>query len=338
MDRTDVRPISPLDLPNVRRVIARSLPLDLAVALSRGINGLEDALLASFPLADFGAPTLVMRQGDNTYVGQFRHRMAEQVAQLTLVAPEPQEGDSTIWIRLLEALAFEAGKRGAHLLSAEIDESHAAFPSFRMAGFAVYSRQVILRREPGSVQRGQPDLLRPACSQDAIGISVLWANTVPRLLQQAEPLPDPDCSGGLVYERDGQVAAYLSVTEGKSGIVIKPYFHPEIYEQTSEIILSALARISHAGDLPVYLYARAYQDWLQRVLEEVEFAPWTHQALMVKYTTVRAERAEVAALHPLEASRLRPPVADGPLPLHKLSTRNSHVPSNGYRGGRLNHK
>ncbi|WP_119066078.1 hypothetical protein [Aggregatilinea lenta] len=334
MDRTDVRPISPLDLPNVRRVIARSLPLDQAAALSKGINGLEDALLASFPLADFGAPTLVMRQGDNTYVGQFRHR--DQVAQLTLVAPEPQEGDSPIWTRLLEALAFEAGKRGAHLLSAEIDEEHAAFPSFRMAGFAVYSRQVILRREPSSVPRGQPDLLRPACSQDAIGISVLWSNTVPRLLQQAEPLPDPDC-GGLVYERDGQIAAYLAVTEGKSGVVIKPYFHPEIYEQTADITLSALARISHAEDLPVYLYARAYQDWLQRVLEEVEFAPWTHQALMVKYTTVRAERAEVAALHPLEASRLRPPVADGPLPLHKLTTHNGRA-ANGHRGGRFSQK
>jgi hypothetical protein len=314
------------------------LPLDLAAALSKGINGLEDALLASFPLADFGAPTLVMRQGDSTYVGQFRHRMGDQVAQLTLVAPEPQEGDSPIWTRLLEALAFEAGKRGAHLLSAEIDEGHAAFPSFRMAGFAVYSRQVILRREPASVQRGQPDMLRPACSQDAIGISVLWANTVPRLLQQAEPLPDPDYSGGLVYERDGQIAAYLSVTDGKSGIVIKPYFHPEIYEQTSDIILAALARTSHAEDLPVYLYARAYQDWLQRVLEEVEFVPWTHQALMVKYTTVRAERAEVAALHPLEASRLRPPVANGPLPLHKLSTHNGRAPANERSGGGFNQK
>ncbi|HML22594.1 MAG TPA: hypothetical protein PKD09_13150 [Aggregatilinea sp.] len=314
------------------------MPLDLAAALSKGINGLEDALLASFPLADFGAPTLVMRQGDSTYVGQFRHRMGDQVAQLTLVAPEPQEGDSPIWTRLLEALAFEAGKRGAHLLSAEIDEGHAAFPSFRMAGFAVYSRQVILRREPASVQRGQPDMLRPACSQDAIGISVLWANTVPRLLQQAEPLPDPDYSGGLVYERDGQIAAYLSVTDGKSGIVIKPYFHPEIYEQTSDIILAALARTSHAEDLPVYLYARAYQDWLQRVLEEVEFVPWTHQALMVKYTTVRAERAEVAALHPLEASRLRPPVANGPLPLHKLSTHNGRAPANERSGGGFNQK
>ncbi len=324
MNRTDVRPVSPLDLPVVRRAIAKSLPLDLMAALSRGISGLEDALLAAVPLTDFGAPTLVLRNGDGAYVGQFRHRTGETVAQLTLVAPEPDDGDNPHWIRLLESLAYEAGRRGAHLLSAELDEDHEAFRAFRRAGFAVYSRQVILRRTPGGVPQGDPDLVRPVTGRDSIGISVLWANTVPRLLQQAEPLPGPDC-GGLVYERDGQIAAYLTITEGKCGIVIKPYFHPEIYEQTSAIILAALAHIGAAETLPVYLYARAYQDWLQRVLEEVEFVPWTHQALLVKYTTVRADRVEIPALNALESNRLLPPVPDGPLTLHKLSSVGGHT-------------
>lgn len=333
MNRTDVRPVSPLDLPVVRRAIAKSLPLDLMAALSRGISGLEDALLAAVPLTDFGAPTLVLRNGDGAYVGQFRHRMGEPVAQLTLVAPEPEDGDSPHWVRLLEALACEAGRRGAHLLSAEVDELHEAFRAFRRAGFAVYSRQVILRRDLSGAQRGEPNLVRPVTSRDSIGINVLWTNTVPRLLQQAEPLPDPGC-GGLVYERDGQIAAYLAVTEGKSGIVIKPYFHPEIYEQTSAIILAALAHIDAAETLPVYLYARAYQDWLQRVLEEVEFVPWTRQALLVKYTTVRTDRVELPVLHALESSRLLPPVPDGPLTLHKLSSVSGHTSPAGGDGRR----
>jgi hypothetical protein len=318
MGRSDPRSITPLDLPFVRRVLPQGLPLDLGTYLTRGLHGLEDAFLSSVPLADLGAPTLVQRNGDGGYVSQFRLR--DTVAQLTLLAPEPQEGETRDWTHMMDAIVVEAGKRGAHLISAEVAEDHPVFLAFRMAGFAVYSRQVILQRAPGPVTGGESGLLRPEYDRDAIAINTLYANTVPRLLQQAEPLAGPDCCG-LVYEREGQIAGYLAVTEGKSGVVIKPYFHPEVYDQASAIILSALTYIPRAERLPVYIYARAYQDWLRGVLEQVEFKPWTHQALMVKYTLVRVERTELLTVPGLEASRLRPPVADGPMHLHKSITR-----------------
>jgi hypothetical protein len=188
----------------------------------------------------------------------------------------------------------------------------------------VYSRQVILRREPGPLLGGQMELLRPEEERDGIAINVLFANTVPRLLQQADPLPGPEC-GGLVYERDGQIAGYLAITEGKSGVVIKPYFHPEVYDQASAIVLSALTYIPRAERLPVYLYVRAYQDWLRGVLEQVEFSPWTHQALMVKYTLVRVKQTELIPLPGLETSRLHPPIVDGPM----------HMQRRNHRDGRL---
>lgn len=316
MPKSDPRSLTPLDLPLVRRVMPQRLPLDMSAALTRGIHGMEDALLFSVPLADLGAPTLVMRNGDSGYVGQFRHRAGDPVAHLAFLAPEPQEGDMYDWTRLLEAVAFEAGKRGAHLVNAEVAEDHPVFVSFRMAGFAVYSRQVIMRRHPAPVPAVAHNLLRPEAPHDTFAISTLHANTVPRLLQQADPLPDAGGSG-LVYERDGHMAGYLAVTEGKSGIVIKPYFHPEVYEQAPAIISSALAVLPRAAHLPVYLYARAYQDWLRGALEQVEFEPWLHQALMVKYTLVRVERTEPVALPGLEPNHLRPPVVDRPLPMHK---------------------
>lgn len=326
LNRSHPRTITPLDLPFVRRVIGQSLSLDVMAALTRGVHGLEDAFLSALPLADLGAPTLMMRHGDEGYVGQFRHRAGDTVAQLTFLAPDPETGgDLREWTRLLEAIAFEAGKRGAHMLSAELPEDHPVFSAFRMAGFAVYSRQVMLRREPGPVVAAVPDMVRPEIERDAIAINLLYANTVPRLLQQAEPLPELDCNG-LVYERDGEIAGYLSVIEGKCGIVIKPYFHPEVYDQAAAIILSALTYIPRAERLPVYLYARAYQDWLRGVLEQVEFEPWTHQALMLKYTTIRAERLEPVAVPSLEASRLRPPVADGPVHFHEPSYRVGRLP------------
>jgi hypothetical protein len=222
-------------------------------------------------------------------------------------------------------VAYEAGKRRAQLITAEVAEDHPVFMAFRGAGFAVFSRQVILRRAPGLIPEGDTKLLRPELEQDCIGIRTLHVNTVPRLLQQAEVVPVPE-GGGLVYERNGQIAGYLGVIEGKNGIVIKPYFHPEIYDQAPAIVMSALLHIPRADRLPVYLYARAYQDWLRGALEHMEFIPWTHQALLVKHTMVRVERLEPVPVSGLDASHLRPPVADGPLPLHKLFNREGRWP------------
>jgi hypothetical protein len=308
----------------MRRVIAHGLPLDMATTLTRGLPGWEETLLASVPLADLGAPTLVLRKGETAYLGQFRQRGDRKVAHVTFLAPDPQAQDVYEWARVLEAIAFEAGKRGAHLINAEVEENHPVFEAFRLAGFAVYARQVILRREPGQISAHAPAMLRPVSDRDVIAISTLRVNTVPRLLQQAELLPDLEC-GGLIYEHRGQVAGYLTVFDGKVGVVIKPYFHPEVDDQAAAIIMSALAHIPHADRVPVYLYARAYQDWLRGALDEVEFKPWTHQALMVKYTLVRAERAEAVALPGLEANRLRPPVADGPMPLRKFMNRSDRA-------------
>jgi len=318
MSNSDPRLVTPLDWPLVRRVISQCLPLDMASALTRGTPGLEEIMLSSVPLAEFGAPTLVLRKGDQAFVGQFRQRAERTGAHVTFLAPEPHEGDMYPWAQLLEALVFEAGRRGAHVISAEVPEDHTIFEAFRLAGFAVYSRQVVLRRDPQPARGGRSVMLRPEMSQDGIAISTLYYNTVPRLLQQAEPLRLPE-GDGLIYERNGQIAGYLAVVEGKTGIVIKPYFHPEAYDQVPDILLSALARLSRAEQLPVYLYARSYQDWLRGVLERVGFQPWAYQALMVKYTIVRGERMEPVAVAGLESSRLRPPVADGPLPLPKFS-------------------
>lgn len=282
MSGCEARPVTPLDLGLVRRLIAQCLPLDMASALARGLPGMEGVLLSSVPLADLGAPTVVIRNGEGGLMGQVRQCPGRGVAHLTFLAPEPQAAHLSYWMQIIEALVIEAGKRGAMLVSAEVPEDHAVFVAFRQTGFAVYSRQTILRREPGCAA-GDPTLLRPETEEDAIAISTLHANTVPRLLQQAEPLPEADHSG-LIYEKDGHIAAYLLVIEGKNGVVIKPYFHPEVYDQTAAVILSALTHIPRAEQVPVFLYARAYQDWLRGVLERAEFQPWTEHALMVKHT------------------------------------------------------
>lgn len=326
MTRLEAKPITALDIPTVRRAMSNALPLDVTTALTTGIAGLEDAMLFAVPMTDLGAPTLLLRGANGGMVGQFQHRKGETAARLTLLAPEPDENQTAEWTRLLEAMAVEAGKRGAHALTAELPEDHPVFIAFRMAGFVVYSRQVILRHGPRPLRRNLPTLLRREHERDAIAINTLFSNTVPRLLQQAEPWRGPD-GNGLIYEDDGEIAGYLAITEGKSGVMVKPFFHPEVYEEAASVILSALAYIPRADSVPVYINARAYQDWLRGALEHVEFEPWTQQALMVKYTIIRNEREALAPVPALEASRLRPPVADGSTHYHTLTRTNTNKPS-----------
>ncbi len=326
MSTSNPRAVSALDLLTVRRLVEHRLPLDMASALTSGSGGIEDAALSAVPLTDLGAPTFIMRNGHGGFVGQFQHRLGEQIAQLSFVAPEPQEGNCRDWAQFLEAIVSRTGQRGAHLVCAEIAEDHPALVAFRMAGFAVYSRQVLLRRAPAPIREVTQAGLRPAKDRDAFAITLLHANTVPRLLQQAEPLPDG--MAGLVYERDGQIAGYLAVIEGKRGVVIKPYFHPEVYDQAAAVMEAALAYLPRAAELPVYVYARAYQDWLRGLLEQVGFVPWAHQALLVKYTVVRVERPEAVTAPALEPAHRQTPAIDGPIRYRSFNGDSRFPPGN----------
>lgn len=326
MSKSNPRAVSALDLLTVRRLVEQSLPLDMVAALASGIGGVEDAALSAVPLTDLGAPTYILRNGNGGYIGQFQHRLGDQIAQLSFLAPEPREGDCRDWAQFLEAIVNRAGQRGAHLICAEVEEDHPALVAFRMAGFAVYSRQVLLRRDPAPIREVPRASLRPAMDGDSFAITLLRANTVPRLLHQADLLPD--VTTGLVYERDGTIAGYLAVMEGKRGVVIKPYFHPEVYDQAAAVMEAALAYIPRAAELPVYVYARAYQDWLRGVLEQVGFLPWAHQALLVKYTVVRVERSETATAPALETAHRHTPAIDGPIRYHSYKRDHRLPPGN----------
>ena len=312
--QSPARPITPLDLPLVHRMLGTRLSLDMCSELTRGAPGLEETFLSAVPLAGLGAPTFVLRNGENAYVGQFRLRSDRTAAQVTFLAPAPEADAPQAWVTLLEAMTYEAGKRGLHLLSAEVHQQHPSFQVFRRAGFAVYARQVILQRAPQVLRNGDGRLVRPEAAQDAFAIAALQANTVPQLLQQAEERLPAEGFQGLVYEQNGQVIGYLAVAEGKNGVVIKPYFHPEAYDRVAEVVLAALHHIPRAAEVPVYVYVRAYQDWLRSVLEQIAFETWAEQALMVRYTAVRVGRVQTAPLPEIHAQRLSPPVTNGPLP------------------------
>jgi hypothetical protein len=260
------------------------------------LRPLSHAMLnALMPLPDFGSPTFIVRDGDIGFAAQFRHRSGQVNAKLGFIAPNldhPYAEEA--WFTLIETMIAAAGRRGAHTLNAEVDENSDAFQILRRSGFAVYTRQDVWRREPGITPDGDPDLLRPALDSDAFGINCLYVNLVPRLVMQADAPPDP--TRGLVYEQGGRLAAFLSITEGRAGIYVQPYIHPEMDHCAGAIHAAALARLGRVQRLPVYIMVRRYQDWLRTPLSHLGFEAWGSQAVMVKHTVARIEHPTLAAL------------------------------------------
>jgi len=286
----DARPFLPIDLPLVRRITPYGVSLDSSTSLTRGGHTLDGAVWSSVPLTDLGMPTFVLRMGTRNYAAQFRHKIGEAHAHIVFIAPDlAQHTDSTAWFQLIDAMVGAAGKRGALTLNAEVEDTGLAFEVLREAGFSLYMRQTIWRREPGTLANGEADLLRPETERDSVGIQSLCAAVVPRMVCQAGGLPE--LGNGFVYEQHGHVSAYLSIQEGKCGIYIQPFLRPEIYDRAGEIFASVWGLLPRAEKLPIYVCVRRYHEWLQGTLTSLDFQPGVRQALMVKHLTCRVEQS-----------------------------------------------
>ena len=286
------------DLPLIQRLKARGISMDSATYLSRGLHTLTDATLSRLPLGHFGTPTVIVRYAEEQAFGQLRHEPGSPDAHIVFVAPAlPEEytpGQESAWLLLLDTLLQAAGERGAHNLHAEVDENSAVFEALRRAGFASYARQDIWRRPPRPLPQPRPAaILHPATADDAPAIRFLHAQTVPRLAQKADPVPDTQ---GMVYLVGGEARAYLAVSAGARGIYVKPYLLLEDAATAGQIFAALLWTLEHATHLPLYCCVRQYQGWLGQALGDLGFAPWARQTVLVRHTAARIERPAFASL------------------------------------------
>lgn len=308
-----VRSVKLVDLPLVTRLLENGIMLDSEQAFTGGVDLNSPALLSSFLLRR-GMYTLLARDNKQSVVGQFRLRHDRHQAQVMYVAPGPEFGeDNTAWLHVLDAMTAEAGRRGAHTLTAEVDEHLSLFETMRVAGFSIYARQEIWQHPPGELPRLPVDKveLTEEVDSDAHGIQLLYCNIVPRLVQQvAAP---PHHSNGLVYRKNERVEGYIAVSEGRAGIYLMPYLHPDVFSEAAAILAAAIeqTRRSHQR-IPVYVSVRRYQDWLEDALVDLGFEPGVRQAVMVRHITAGVRQASFAPLSKkLEAvpNPLKPPTA-----------------------------
>lgn len=281
----DTRAVTLVDIPLLRRLTGSSVILDSETGLTRDARGAASALLSGivFPR---GVYTLVARSETRQVIGQFRYRQDDVNAHIIYLAPglEDEDVEDTVWLHILDAMAREAAKYGAHSLMAEVEPESRLFETLRNARFATYARQTIWRHEPMTLDKNNLTLpVKPESTNDQIGIMSLICNTIPTLLQQVTA-PQGEIQG-YVYRKNGHVEAYIAISEGAQGIYVLPYIHPDVMNEAAEIIEAALAQVDTVHRVPVYVCVRSYQPWLETAMQKLEFEPWIDQAIMVRHIT-----------------------------------------------------
>lgn len=312
-EKKTIRPLDWRDLPLLHRLRNHGMCLDAHLAFTSGPHPVQSALLDSITpgRSDYTLVAPHDRKRSLTAVGQLSHQNKAPLARLTFIAPEAALTQAN-GMRLLDALAKAAGKRGAQSLIAEVDEDSRAFESLRRAGFAVYARQRIWVWKPeGSDEAPPADAWQLESSKDRPAIRILYHNLVPALVQQVE-IPPGDHGRGLVYWQSAELHGYLETDHGSLGAWVHPYLHPAV-EQHGELLLGALAQLTERHGLPVYICVRSYQGWMNSTLERIGLEPCTDQAVMVKRLAARIRQQVEAGLPALEGTRPEPTAPFAPL-------------------------
>jgi hypothetical protein len=297
-DTAETRAVTLVDIPLVRRLSeSGGMVLDSELFYTDA-TGAQSSGLITLLLPYRGVYTMVTRTENQQVAGQFRLRQNDAYAQITYVSPAPQEGeDDTAWLHVLDAMASEAGKRGAHLLTAEVEESAPLFKTMRIASYAIYARQEIWCRAPEDVTHYEPRHaveLTDTTEDDLAGIYLLYGNIVPKLVQPVTELPTE--GKGFVYRRDDRVEGYIGIVDGKMGVYLTPHLHPDVFSEAQDVIAAAIAKVQRTGKVPVFVRVRRYQDWLDDALVELGFSICARQAVMVKHIAAGVRAASFTPL------------------------------------------
>lgn len=293
---TNIHTAKLIDLPLMRRLTDSGVLLDTELVCTRAALGTGDVLLSSV-LPQRGVYTLVGRSGrDKKVIGQFRLRADAPVAHMIFVAPGGLgEGEDGTLLHLLDAVAVEAGRHGAHMLMAEVDENSPLFETLRVANFAVYSRQTIWRYE-GEGYTGTAAAIDDITDADRDAIAGLYASVVPPLIQ---PVAAPsEESGGWLYRRpgtDGRLRAHIAFASGRSGGYLLPFVAHDVAGPEAEALFAAVvARARSAERGALFLGLRRYQEWLDTALVALGFVPAKEQAVMVRHIAAGVRHAQFA--------------------------------------------
>jgi hypothetical protein len=304
---TNIHTAKLVDLPLMRRLTEYGIPLDSAL-LCTGENPASSGGLLSSILGGRGVYTLVGRAGRDKVVGQFRLRSDLPLAHMSFLATAAD--DDSALLHLLDAAAVEAGRRGAHMLVAEVDEASDLFETLRTANFAVYARQTLWRW-----MGERTDLHGAILPLDDLNhaepseLHSLYAAVVPRLIQPVASPPE-DSAGWVYRPGQGALRAYIAWCEGRSGGYVMPFVDHSLPARDMQALMRAVLMHARADRQPVMVCVRRYQEALEPALDAVGFVPERGQALMVRHIAAGVRHArfvETAEMVAAMPRAVRPP-------------------------------
>lgn len=302
-----VRPFTLRDLALVRRLGEQGISLHTESALVDQLHPLRGAITSL--VVGGKSPTLIYKSEEHESTGFIQLLLEENRhhAHILYLSPAldpfagddyspPSDGTGDVWLSLLDEAVAEVGRLGIHSLVAEVDERGPELPILRQAGFAVYTRQDIWlygnhedRLEMSDTTLG----LLPYLSSDDWDIQLLYANTVPRLVQLAEPVPPLMAGEGWVLRDDGnELTAFVHVHEGAAATWLRFFKHPSAEADAADIVKAVLTIEMERREKPVYCCVRRYEGWFPAALERAGFNIWGSQAVLVKHTVHHTRQTE----------------------------------------------
>ncbi|MCB8948291.1 MAG: hypothetical protein H6653_09775 [Ardenticatenaceae bacterium] len=325
-----IRPFNLRDLPLVHRLSEVGVSLHTESALTKNLHPTRGAL---FSLVGGDFPTYVWKSDKNGLAGFIQLCLGEESAHAHILylsstgdgqldvengtavsgadganGQRPYQVNEDAWLPLLDQAVVEAGQRGIHSLVAEVDEVSDELPVLRRAGFVVYTRQDLWVLEPGGAAdiKTKANLLRPRQAEDDWDIQLLYANTVPRLVQLVEPMPPLHDGAGWVLHEENELAAFVHVHVGPVATWMRLFIHPSAETQADQIITAVVQKTPAAAERPIYCCVRRYQSWVQTSLERSGFALWGSQAVMVKHIVQKASKPLTDLSAALDAQGITP--------------------------------
>ncbi len=301
-----VRPFDLRDMTLIRRLGERGVSLHTVSALVENVHPLRGALISMLVGGEF--PTFVWKPDNGEGEGFLQLRISHNGPQAFVLYISPRcnnprdshDGDfgalhsaeGAVWLALLDEAVAEIGRRGIHHLIAEIDERGSELVLLRRAGFAVYTRQDIWSvaaadyRSQGAAARK----LQRRHATDDWDVQLLYANTVPRLVQLVEPTPLISQGENWVLRAGAELAAFVTLRQGPTAGWLRFFIHPDAESEADEIVAAALEVAFEREPERVYCCVRRYESWLPNALSRSGFTISASQAVMVRHTVHYASR------------------------------------------------
>jgi len=135
-------------------------------------------------------------------------------------------------------------------------------------------------------------------------VQLLYANTVPRLVQLVEPTPLISEGENWVLRAGDELAAFVTLRQGPTAGWLRFFIHPDAESEADEIVSAALEVAFEREPERVYCCVRRYESWLPSALSRSGFAIAASQAVMVRHTVHYASRPVPETAVALDGQRI----------------------------------